>query len=230
MTTKRPPGRSARPPEFYGPRGGPPTGVLRLRARHKAGALPLPVIAINDADTKHLFDNRYGTGQSTMDGVLRATNMLVAGSTVVIAGYGWCGRGLASRAEGMGATVLVTGPNFGCGSSREHAVWALREYGFRAILAVSFADIFYANCCENGVVAARLEPQAVAELQRRAGAGRGSYSVTVDLLTQRVTDRQGLDAGFQVAPYHRDLLIQGLDPIGRTLKEEARIAAFEARR
>jgi adenosylhomocysteinase len=66
------------------------------------------VVAINDADTKHLFDNRYGTGQSTMDGVLRCTNMLVAGSTVVIAGYGWCGRGLAARAKGMGATVLVT--------------------------------------------------------------------------------------------------------------------------
>src|SRR4029079_2583947 len=67
-----------------------------------------PVIAINDADTKHLFDNRYGTGQSTMDGILRCTNMLVAGSTVVIAGYGWCGRGLAARAKGLGATVLVT--------------------------------------------------------------------------------------------------------------------------
>jgi adenosylhomocysteinase len=73
--------------------------------------LRYPVIAINDADTKHLFDNRYGTGQSTMDGVLRATNMLVAGSTVVIAGYGWCGRGLAARAKGMGATVLVTEVN-----------------------------------------------------------------------------------------------------------------------
>jgi adenosylhomocysteinase len=73
--------------------------------------LKYPVIAINDADTKHLFDNRYGTGQSTMDGVLRATNMLIAGSTVVIAGYGWCGRGLAARAKGMGATVLVTEVN-----------------------------------------------------------------------------------------------------------------------
>uniref|UniRef100_A0A832MKH6 Adenosylhomocysteinase n=1 Tax=Eiseniibacteriota bacterium TaxID=2212470 RepID=A0A832MKH6_UNCEI len=84
------------------------TGVTRLRAMAAGGVLPYPVIAINDADTKHLFDNRYGTGQSTMDGVLRCTNMLVAGSTVVIAGYGWCGRGLAARAKGMGATVLVT--------------------------------------------------------------------------------------------------------------------------
>jgi len=84
------------------------TGVTRLRAMAKSKVLRYPVIAINDANTKHLFDNRYGTGQSTMDGILRCTNMLVAGSTVVIAGYGWCGRGVASRAKGMGATVLVT--------------------------------------------------------------------------------------------------------------------------
>ena len=84
------------------------TGVTRLRAMAAGKVLRYPVIAINDADTKHLFDNRYGTGQSTMDGILRATNMLVAGSTVVIAGYGWCGRGVANRAKGMGATVLVT--------------------------------------------------------------------------------------------------------------------------
>jgi adenosylhomocysteinase len=87
------------------------TGVTRLRAMAADKTLKYPVIAINDADTKHLFDNRYGTGQSTMDGVLRATNMLIAGSTVVIAGYGWCGRGLAARAKGMGATVLVTEVN-----------------------------------------------------------------------------------------------------------------------
>ena len=84
------------------------TGVTRLRAMAAGKVLRYPVIAINDADTKHLFDNRYGTGQSTLDGILRATNMLIAGSTVVIAGYGWCGRGLAVRAKGLGATVLVT--------------------------------------------------------------------------------------------------------------------------
>ncbi|OGF08787.1 MAG: adenosylhomocysteinase [Candidatus Eisenbacteria bacterium RBG_16_71_46] len=84
------------------------TGVTRLRAMAASKVLRYPVIAINDADTKHLFDNRYGTGQSTIDGVLRSTNMLIAGSTVVVAGYGWCGRGVATRAKGMGATVLVT--------------------------------------------------------------------------------------------------------------------------
>ncbi|GAB4509477.1 MAG: adenosylhomocysteinase [Anaerolineae bacterium] len=84
------------------------TGVIRLRAMAKDGALMFPVIAINDSDTKHLFDNRYGTGQSTIDGIVRATNILLAGRTIVVAGYGWCSRGIASRARGMGANVVVT--------------------------------------------------------------------------------------------------------------------------
>ena len=84
------------------------TGVIRLRAMAKDGTLKFPVIAVNDALTKHMFDNRYGTGQSTIDGVIRATNMLIAGMRVVIAGYGWCGRGVAMRAKGLGADVIVT--------------------------------------------------------------------------------------------------------------------------
>jgi len=84
------------------------TGVVRLHAMEKEGVLAFPVIAVNDADTKHLFDNRYGTGQSTIDGILRATNILLAGKTVVVAGYGMCGRGVAARAKGMGAHVVVT--------------------------------------------------------------------------------------------------------------------------
>ena len=84
------------------------TGVIRLRAMSKEGVLSYPVIAISDALTKHLFDNRYGTGQSTLDGIIRATNVLLAGMTVVVAGYGWCGRGVASRARGLGANVIVT--------------------------------------------------------------------------------------------------------------------------
>jgi adenosylhomocysteinase len=84
------------------------TGVIRLRAMAADGALEFPVIAVNDAMTKHLFDNRYGTGQSTIDGIVRATNILLAGKNVVVAGYGWCGRGFASRARGMGANVIVT--------------------------------------------------------------------------------------------------------------------------
>lgn len=84
------------------------TGVIRLKAMEKDHALKLPVVAVNDSDTKHMFDNRYGTGQSTIDGIIRATNILLAGKTVVVAGYGWCSRGIASRAHGMGANVIVT--------------------------------------------------------------------------------------------------------------------------
>lgn len=84
------------------------TGVIRLRAMAADGALEFPVIAVNDSNTKHMFDNRYGTGQSTMDGIIRATNILIAGRTIVVAGYGWCSRGIASRAHGLGANVIVT--------------------------------------------------------------------------------------------------------------------------
>jgi len=87
------------------------TGVIRLRALEKEGGLAFPVIAVNDSHTKHMFDNRYGTGQSTIDGIVRATNTLLAGRTLVVAGYGWCGRGLADRARGMGAHVVVTEVN-----------------------------------------------------------------------------------------------------------------------
>ena len=84
------------------------TGVIRLKAMAAEGVLPFPVIAVNDSDTKHMFDNRYGTGQSTLDGIIRATNVLLAGKTFVVAGYGWCSRGIAERAAGLGANVIVT--------------------------------------------------------------------------------------------------------------------------
>src|SRR5919205_2632713 len=87
------------------------TGVIRLRAMARDGQLRFPVVAVNEALTKHMFDNRYGTGQSTLDGLIRATNILLAGKTVVVCGYGWCGRGLAMRARGMGANVVVTEGN-----------------------------------------------------------------------------------------------------------------------
>src|SRR5262249_61212161 len=97
------------------------TGVIRLRAMAKEGVLRYPIVAVNDALTKHLFDNRYGTGQSTLDGVIRATNILLAGMTVVVAGYGWCGRGVARRGRGMGADGVVTGidPTKGLGAGMD---------------------------------------------------------------------------------------------------------------
>jgi adenosylhomocysteinase len=100
--------RTKQLPEMIGSSEETTTGVIRLKAMEKDGALKIPVYAVNDSDTKHMFDNRYGTGQSTLDGIMRATNMLIAGKTVVVSGYGWCGRGLASRARGLGAHVIVT--------------------------------------------------------------------------------------------------------------------------
>ncbi len=95
-------------PEIIGSTEETTTGVIRLRAMAQDGVLQFPVIAVNDANTKHFFDNRYGTGQSSIDGIIRATNRLIAGSVFVVSGYGWCGKGLASRASGMGASVVVT--------------------------------------------------------------------------------------------------------------------------
>ena len=99
--------RAAQASEIIGSTEETTTGVIRLRAMEKDGVLKFPVVAVNDAKTKHLFDNRYGTGQSTMDGIIRATNVLVAGAVVVVSGYGWCGRGVAMRAKGLGGRVIV---------------------------------------------------------------------------------------------------------------------------
>ncbi len=127
-----------------------------------------------------------------------------------------------------GASILVTGKNFGCGSSREHAVWALADFGFRAIIAPSFADIFANNSAKNGLLTvALLEPQ-VAELIRRATELK-AYQVTIDLERQKVSDQQGFSAEFQVDAFVRHCLLEGLDDIGLTLRHEAEIAAYEAR-
>ena len=134
-----------------------------------------------------------------------------------------------NRPEAAGASVLLTGANFGCGSSREHAPWALAEYGFRAIVAPSFADIFYGNCCQNGLLPVTLDDDVVAELFRRATAS-GGYELTVDLERTEVRDAAGFRANFAIAPYRRAMLLDGLDEIGRTLRQEGGIAAFERRR
>jgi len=135
-----------------------------------------------------------------------------------------------NRPEAADATILIAGANFGCGSSREHAVWALAEYGFRAIVASSFADIFTANCYQNGVAPVRLSGDASDELLRRCRAGRGAYRLTIDVEAQQVTDDAGFRASFVMEPYRREMLLRGLDEIGRSLLEEPRIAAFERSR
>ncbi len=108
------------------------TGVIRLKAMADDGALKYPIVSVNDANTKHLFDNRYGTGQSTIDGIIRATNRLIAGRTVVVSGYGWCGRGVAMRADGLGANVIV------CEVDPLRALEAVMD-GYRVMPAVEAA-------------------------------------------------------------------------------------------
>lgn len=152
------------------------TGVIRLKSLDAQGRLRYPVIAVNDADTKHLFDNRYGTGQSTIDGILRATNRLLAGSVVVVAGYGWCGKGLAQRAKGMGARVIVT---------EIDSIKALEAVmdGFQVMpltVAARHGDIFVTvtGCCQVITAAhfARMKDQALV-------ANAGHFDVEIDLTT-----------------------------------------------
>ena len=134
-----------------------------------------------------------------------------------------------NQPDAAGATILLAGANFGCGSSREHAPWALADYGFRVIIAPSFADIFYANCCQNGLLPVTLADNEVSELFRRSTSKR-NYELTVDLDKQSVRDELGFRAVFDIDEYRRQMLLQGLDEIGRTLLEEPLIAAFERRR
>ena len=127
-----------------------------------------------------------------------------------------------------GASVLLARANFGCGSSREHAPWALLDYGFRVIIAPSFADIFYNNCFKNGILPITLPDTQVDELFRLAEANEG-YQLTADLPNQTVSDRKGLKFHFDIDDFRKTVLLEGLDDIGLTLKHEADITAFEQR-
>jgi 3-isopropylmalate/(R)-2-methylmalate dehydratase small subunit len=127
-----------------------------------------------------------------------------------------------------GASILVAGRNFGCGSSREHAVWALADFGFRAVISSSFADIFANNSTKNGFLTVRLSESEVAELMRRTRE-TNDYQLTIDLEQCEVRDEQGFRAKFPVDEFVRHCLLNGLDDIGLTLQHEAEITAFEAR-
>ena len=132
-----------------------------------------------------------------------------------------------NKPEFKGATILLARRNFGCGSSREHAPWALEDYGFRSVIAPSFADIFYNNCFKNGMCPIRLSEEQVEDLFQRTAAHKG-YKLTVDLNTQTVTDEYGFNIKFEVDPFRRHCLLNGLDDIGLTLEHEAKISAYEA--
>jgi 3-isopropylmalate/(R)-2-methylmalate dehydratase small subunit len=134
-----------------------------------------------------------------------------------------------NQAKYHGASVLIAGKNFGCGSSREHAPWALADYGFRAILAPSFADIFAANCAQNGIVLAPLDESTLAEFAVRA-AQREGYRITVDLENCTVRDGAGMEARFAMDEFRRQRLLNGWDDIGVTLQYEDAVRAYERAR
>jgi len=127
------------------------------------------------------------------------------------------------------ASVMLGRANFGCGSSREHAPWAFADYGFRVLITPSFADIFYNNCFKNGILPVTLPDAQIDELFRRAEAQEG-YSITADLPNQTISDAAGLNFKFEVDPFRKHVLLEGLDDIGMTLQHTAKIAAYEQAR
>jgi 3-isopropylmalate/(R)-2-methylmalate dehydratase small subunit len=131
-----------------------------------------------------------------------------------------------NKPEAKGASILLARRNFGSGSSREHAPWALEDFGFRVVVAPSFADIFYNNCFKNGMLPIRLSEEQVEELFQREQKHR-PYELTADLQTQTLTDAHGFTAKFDVEPFRRHCLLNGLDDIGLTLEHEAKITAYE---
>jgi 3-isopropylmalate/(R)-2-methylmalate dehydratase small subunit len=193
--------------------------MVKAFVRHRGRAVTLPR---RDVDTDQIIPKQF----------LKGVDRTGFGPALF---YDWRYRGDGSpdpafelnSPAAQGATILITGPNFGCGSSREHAVWALVQFGFRAIIAPSFADIFSANCYRNGLLPVRLEPAEVDALIRSSEGG--VREIVVDLEQQRVEDDRGFSTRFSADPYGRELLLRGLDEIGRTLLEEPSIAAFERR-
>lgn len=129
----------------------------------------------------------------------------------------------------QGASVLLARDNFGCGSSREHAPWALHDYGFISVIAPSFADIFYNNCFKNGMLPIKLSAEQVEELFQRTKANEG-YRITIDLEQEVITDDAGLRLAFKIDPFRRECLLKGLDDIGLTLQHTDKISAYEAQR
>jgi len=193
--------------------------MVKAFVRHRGRAVSLPR---RDVDTDQIIPKQF----------LKGVDRTGFGPALF---YDWRYRGDGSpdpafelnSPAAQDATILITGPNFGCGSSREHAVWALVQFGFRAIIAPSFADIFSSNCYRNGLLPVRLEPAEVDALIRSSEGG--VREIVVDLEQQLVEDDRGFSTRFSADPYGRELLLRGLDEIGRTLLEEPSIAAFERR-
>ncbi len=173
------------------------TGVIRLKAMAKDGVLHYPIIAVNDADTKHLFDNRYGTGQSTIDGIIRATNRLIAGSIFVVCGYGWCGKGVAMRAKGHGARVIVTEVD------PIHALEAVMD-GFEVMPIAEAAEIGDFFCTVTGDIHVIRQEHFLRMKDGAIVANSGHFNVELDL--------EGLDkvtkAKRTIRPYVKEYLLE----------------------
>ncbi|MDE5412408.1 3-isopropylmalate dehydratase small subunit [Alkalihalobacterium chitinilyticum] len=130
-----------------------------------------------------------------------------------------------NQLHNQGSTILVAAHNFGCGSSREHAPWALQDYGFKVVISPSFADIFYNNCFKNGILPIRLDENQVYELIEKAD--KDIYELTVNLKDQKITDAEGFEASFEIDPYWKEMLLNGWDEIGLTLRYEDKITEYE---
>lgn len=189
---------AAQLPEVLGSMEETTTGVIRLRAMAKDGALKIPVVAVNDARTKHFFDNRYGTGQSTMDGIIRATGKLIAGTTFVVAGYGWGGKGLAARARGMGASVVVTE------TDPLKALEALMD-GFRVMPMLEAAETGDIFCTLTGDKAV-ITTEHISKMKDGAVvANSGHFDVEVDVAGLKKIAGEGRE----VKPNVREFIVNG---------------------
>ena len=134
-----------------------------------------------------------------------------------------------NQPENENASILVAGRNFGSGSSREHAVWALADYGFRSVIAESYSDIFYNNCFKNGVLPITLDSQMIQRLMQ-CKADNPAFQLTIDLAAQSISDGAGLELTFEIDPVRKEPLLEGLDDIGQTLQQEEKITAYEKSR
>lgn len=172
------------------------TGVIRLRAMEKDGVLKFPVIAVNDVQTKFMFDNRYGTGQSTLDGIIRATDVLLAGKTFVVAGYGWCGKGLADRARGMGAHVVITEVD------PIKALGAMMD-GFRVMPMIEAAKIADVICTVTGNIHVVRQEHFEVMKSGCIVCNSGHFDVELDLVTlKKISEKTDTDMRTNVTAYH----------------------------
>ena len=187
-----------------------------------AAPLPLPNIDTDQIIPKQFLKRIERTGYGDFLFFDWRYNFDAAGHTTPNPGFA------LNKPEYKGAEILIAEKNFGCGSSREHAAWAIQQYGFRAVIAPTFADIFYSNAGKNGIILVRLSDAEVETLIQRSTANP-QHQITINLAAQTVTDDQGFHAAFDIDPFRKHCLLNGLDDIGLTLQHEDKLNAYESR-